>query len=89
MMDLRNATMKEGKRSGLELLPEESPVGESQSNGVIERGAKEVEYQMRSMISALGTRLGTDINASSNTPPWFIEYASALRIESLHSGQGL
>ena len=59
-------------------LPEHSPVRSSGSNGVIERGIKEVQGQLRAMKSALDTRLTSDIRGTSNILPWMVEYASVL-----------
>ena len=57
---------------------ENSPVGSSGSNGVIERGVKEFEYQLRTMKSALDSRLDETVKGDSNILPWMIEYASVL-----------
>ena len=46
-------------------MPEYSPVRSSGSNGVIERGIKEVQGQLRAMKSALDTRVGVDIRGTS------------------------
>ena len=59
-------------------MPEYSPVRSSGSNGVIERGIKEVQGQLRVMKSALDTRVGVDIRSTSNFLPWMVEYASVL-----------
>ena len=50
----------------------------SGSNGVIERGIKEVQGQLRGMKSALDTRFGVDIRGTSNFLPWMVEHASVL-----------
>ena len=65
------------ERPGL-TMQEHSPVRSSGSNGVIERGIKEAEYQIRSMKSALDDRLGTNLGVSSNVLPWMIEYGAVL-----------
>ena len=57
---------------------ENSPVKSSGSNGVIERGVKEFEYQVRTMKSALDQRLGIKVKGDSNILPWMIEYSSVL-----------
>ena len=50
-------------------MPEYSPVRSSGSNGVIERGIKEVQGQLRAMKSALDTRVGEYIRGTSNILP--------------------
>ena len=59
-------------------MPEYSPVRSSGSNGVIERGIKEVQRQLKAMKRALDARVGVDISCTSNTLPWMVEYASVL-----------
>ena len=59
-------------------MPEYSPVRSSESNGVIERGIKEVQGQLRAMKSALDARVGVDIRGTSNILPWMVECASVL-----------
>ena len=44
---------------------ENSPVKSSGSNGVIERGVKEFEYQVRTMKSVLDERIGTNVRSDS------------------------
>ena len=50
----------------------------SGSNGVAERAIKEVEYQVRTMKSALDQNVNTDIGAESSILTWMIEFASVL-----------
>ena len=47
------------RREGQTVM-EHSPVRSSGSNGIIERGIKDVEYQIRCMKSALDDRIRTD-----------------------------
>ena len=53
-----------------------SPVKSSGSKGVIERGGKEFEYQVRTMKSALDERIGNNVRSDSNILPWMIEFSS-------------
>ena len=57
-------------------MTEKSPVGDSKSNGRVERDNREVEGQVRTMASALESKLGQKIPAGSNVLPWLV----------LHSG---
>ena len=54
------------------------PLWSSGSNGVTERGIKEAEYQIRSMMSPLDDRLGTNLGISSDVLPWVIELGAVL-----------
>ena len=65
------------RREGQTVM-EHSPVRSSGSNGIIERGIKDVEYQIRCMKSALDDRICTDLSIDSNVLPWLIEFASVL-----------
>ena len=56
-------------RSDAPTMPEYSPVRSSGSNGVIERGIKEVQGQLRATKSALDTRVGVDIRGTLEYTP--------------------
>ena len=60
----------------------------SGSNGVIERGVKEVEYQVRTMKIALDERIETNVRSDSNILPWMIEFSSVLPTEQVLCGEG-
>ena len=62
------------ERGEAQTILENSPVGSSVGNGVIERAIKEVEYQVRTLKSAMETSTG----ASSNILAWMIEFSSVL-----------
>ena len=70
-------------------IPEHSPVGSSGSNGVIERGVKEVEGQIRTLKSALDARIGRDLSGSAHILPWLIEFSAVLLCRYLvgHDGK--
>ena len=70
-------------------LIEEAPVGESQSNGVIERGVQTAEGQIRVLKDALETRLACKIPAQHNVIAWMAEFAGVLvnRYEVGHDGK--
>ena len=59
-------------------MPKYSPVKSLGSNGVIERGIKEVQGQLIAMKCALDARVGVDIRVTLNILPWMVEYASML-----------
>jgi len=61
-----------------EMVPEESPKGDSQSNGFIERCVREVKGMIRTGQSALEERIGTVIDIESETMQWLVEYAGCL-----------
>ena len=53
------------RREG-ETFLEHSPVRSSGSNGIIERGIKDVQGQIRYMKSAIDERINTNVSGSSN-----------------------
>ncbi len=57
---------------------ETSPVGSSQSNGIVERIIQSVEDQMRVMKVAVGARIRATTDSSSDIVPWLFEYSSVL-----------
>ena len=71
------------------IIPEASPVGSHQSNGMVERGVQAVEGQVRTMRSALEERIGIKLDMKDAIWPWLIEYAGYLinRFEVGHDGK--
>ena len=55
-----------------------SAVGDSDSNGIIERAIQDVEGQCRTMRSALEARVGTKVSLRSPIAPWLIRHAGYL-----------
>ena len=76
-------------RAPAKTIPEESPVGSSQSNGHAERAAQSVEGQVRVLKDALETRLGCKVQADSDILAWLVEYASVLLNRYCVSHDGL
>ena len=58
---------------------ENSPVGESQSNGMVERAIQTWEGQVRTMKDALETRIGMEIPPDHPLLTWLIQHAAALQ----------
>ena len=59
-------------------MHESSPVGSSQSNGLIERAIQDVEGQVRTLKLAFESHLGEKIPSDHNIIPWLVEYAAVL-----------
>ena len=57
---------------------ENSPVGSSASNGVVERAIRSVEQQTRVLKSGLEERWGVRIPTRHSVMPWLVEYAGLL-----------
>lgn len=55
---------------------EESPVGSSGSNGIVEREAQSIEGKLRTMLSALEGRLGCKIDAKEKVVVFMAEHAA-------------
>ena len=66
-----------------------SAVGDSDSNGTIERAIQEIEGQCRTMRSALESRIGQKITLQSPITPWLIRHTGYLvtRCKVLASGR--
>ena len=63
------------KRGDLPTVIESSPVGESQSNGFIERAVRSVEEMVRTHKLALESRLGERIAVDHPAIAWLIEHS--------------
>ena len=61
-----------------EIILENSPVGESQANGLVERAIQEIQGHIRAVKFQLEKRIGGKIESSSPIWPWVIDYASKL-----------
>ena len=59
-------------------LLEHSPVADSQSNGLIERGIRSVEEMTRVLLSDLSSQVGSSISVHSPVFPWIVENAADL-----------
>ena len=57
---------------------ENSPVGESQSNGVVEKAIDEIEGMVRTLKSALEERLGWKIDPKHPVLTWLVEWSASL-----------
>ena len=53
-----------------------SPVGESQSNGLAEKAAQDVQYQIRKMKMQLEQNMASKLSNESPIWPWLIQYAA-------------
>eukprot|EP00969_Alexandrium_andersonii_P039439 1728313-Alexandrium_andersonii.AAC.1 len=57
---------------------EESPVGESESNGMAERAVQEVQGQVRTLRDAFEARYQERMAGDSPMWPWMIRHAGTL-----------
>ena len=68
---------------------EQSPVGASASNGVVERAILSIEQQVRVLKSAVESRWGVKLETKHPAIPWLVEHSAALlnRFEVSHDGK--
>ena len=66
------AKMERGER----IVFEESPVGESKCNGVIENAIQQVQGQFRTVKDALESRIGERLGGDSVLIPWMVIHAA-------------
>ena len=69
-------------------LLEHSPVGESQSNGKIERGVQTVEEQVRAHLFGLEKRIDRKISATHDIMTWLVMHAGTTISRSLVGQDG-
>ena len=60
------------------MTPEESPVGESKSNGAIENAIRNVQGQVRTLKLMLEERYKVRIGENHMVLPWLVKYAGVL-----------
>ena len=72
--------------SNSEIILRNSPVGESQSNGVIEKAVRDIEDQVRTLKGAAEDRLNTRIGVKSPLFTWLVEHAAWL-YNNCHEGK--
>ena len=71
-------TLTQGTGERVGAVPENSAVGESQSNGRAERAVQRLEDHVRTFLGELEERLGVQLKPNSPVLSWLVEYAAAL-----------
>ena len=85
----RDATEDQGNNPGGVVILENSPVGESQSNGSVEHAIKEVQQQIRKLKMQLEQNMAQKISNDSPIWPWIIQYAAqVIHTFKIHKGIG-
>jgi hypothetical protein len=74
--------------TGKEIVMEESPVGDSQSNGLAENAVKEIKGIVRSMRWAYDEMHGVKLSVSSPVLPWMVRYAGAMLSRTRRGADG-
>ena len=64
--------------SGSRMIVENSPVGSSKSNGIVERAIQSVQGMIRTIRSDIEGRWGVKIDATHSIWPWIAEHAGFL-----------
>ena len=70
--------IEQARQEGSQTVPERPPVGESQSDGIIERAVGLVAGQARTLKAALEHRIGTRIPPDARILCWLVEFAAYL-----------
>ena len=86
---LDDAGRVRSSEGGGRYIMEQSPVGSSASNGVVERAILSIEQQVRVMKSAVESRWGVKLETKHPAIPWMVEHSAALlnRFEVSHDGK--
>ncbi|CAK0876009.1 unnamed protein product [Prorocentrum cordatum] len=61
---------------GIETVPEESAVGDSQGNGLAEHAVREVKAKARAARAQVGDLHGVSIGVEHPATPWMVEFAA-------------
>ena len=75
IMDLINGVIEARAES---TIPENSPVGESQSNGLVERAVRSTKDQIRTLKLALQKRISCRIPPRHPAMAWLVQHAGAV-----------
>ena len=70
--------LSKGRGEWLGALPQNSAVGESQSNGRAERAVQRVEDHVRTLLGELECRLGQQLEPDHPALSWLVEYSAVL-----------
>jgi hypothetical protein len=88
ILALKRAAVSEVRRMGHEVTvqPEESPVGDSQKNGYVERAIWEVQSTVRTLIHAANEMHGVEFDVRHPVVAWAVRYAGQLlsRFQKAH-----
>ena len=68
----------QARQKGSQTVPERPPVGESQSNGIIERAVGLLAGQARTLKAALEHRTGARVPPDARVLCWLVEFAAYL-----------
>ena len=68
----------EARHEGNQTVPERPPVGQSQSNGIIERTVGLAAGQARTLKAALEDRIGVKVPLDARMLCWLVEFAACL-----------
>ena len=72
------ASVRRERPAGVEIMIEESPVGEHQTNGEVERAIQSVQELMRTMKMALQSRYKRRIRGDHPVLPWLVKHAAMI-----------
>ena len=70
--------VEKARQEGSQTVPKRQPVGESQSNGIIERTVGLVAGQARTLKAALEHRIGTRVPPGARILCWLVDFAARL-----------
>ena len=70
--------MAELKLKGVDVIPEDSPVGESQSNGFIENAVRDLKAETRTIVMAVSKLHGRELGPRHPILPYCVSHAAAM-----------
>ena len=78
ILDLRDTIIARCKEKKISIIPENSPTGESQSNGVIERAIQDVEGMIRTLKDQLECSYNLHLESGHPVLSWLVHHAGVL-----------
>ena len=89
IMDLRSVAIAECKKGGIDVLKEESPTGESQSNSMVERAVQDVEGLVRVLKDQVEHNYNLVLDSKHPVLAWLVNHAGFLLSRFQLSADGL
>jgi hypothetical protein len=78
LLDLKDEVTKQMRKDGFEVIPEHPPVGESQSNGVIERAVQSCGGLTRVHKAMVEERYGHALESEHPLLPWLVMHMGSI-----------
>ena len=88
LLDLKDVVVKRMRQDGFEVIPEHPPVGESQSNGVVERSVQSCGAMTRVHKAMVEESYGLELPSERPLLPWLVMHVGSVLTRFEYSTDG-